>query len=167
LPLRIDACIATEDFVADLKDSNQVPTEAPAKDETADAKKTAPTPKKGTRRKARTPRTRSKQPSISEAAPPTIAPGARKKYSEKERAEKLSEIERQTGRGTSVKDAVKKAGIAEQTYYQWKKVAGEAPQRSELEDLVKLEEENARLKTLLSDRLRKENAELKKRLGLG
>jgi hypothetical protein len=118
LPLRIDACIATEDFVADLKDSNQVPTEAPAKDETADAKKTAPTPKKGTGRKARTPRTRSKQPSISEAAPPTIAPGARKKYSEKERAEKLSEIERQTGRGTSVKDAVKKGyawlgGLAE------------------------------------------------------
>jgi putative transposase len=154
--------------MADPKDgnSNQVPTEAPVKEETPDAKKTAPTPKKGTRRKARAQRTRSKQPSSSEAAPPSIAPASRKKYSEKERAEKLSGIERQTGRGTSVKDAVKKAGIAEQTYYQWKKAAGEAPQRSQFEDLVKLEEENARLKELLADRLRKENAELKKRLEL-
>jgi putative transposase len=31
---------------------------------------------------------------------------------------------------------------------------------------VKLEEENARLKKLLADRLRKENAELRKKLGL-
>ncbi|WP_353646682.1 transposase [Mesorhizobium sp. WSM2239] len=157
--------------MADLKEgnSNQVPTEAPVKEETADAKKKAPTPRKGTGRKVRPQRTKSKssvkQPSLPEATP--IAPATRKRYSERERAEKLGEIERQTGRGTSVKDAVKKAGISEQTYYQWKKAAGEAPHGSQLEDLVKLEEENARLKALLAARLRNENAELKKRLGLG
>jgi len=91
---------------------------------------------------------------------------ARKTYSEQERAQKLGEIENQTGRGASVKDAVKKAGISEQTYYQWKKAAGQAPQSDELKDLVKLEEENTRLKKLLAERFRKENAELRKKLGL-
>ena len=87
-------------------------------------------------------------------------------YPEKERAQKLGEIEKLTGRGETLKDAIKKAGISEQTYYQWKKAAGQAPQSGELKDLVKLEEENTRLKKLLADRLRKENAELKKKLGL-
>ncbi|WP_348524771.1 hypothetical protein [Mesorhizobium huakuii] len=36
----------------------------------------------------------------------------------------------------------------------------------DLRDLVALEEENKRLKNLFADRLRKENAELKKKLGL-
>jgi putative transposase len=66
----------------------------------------------------------------------------------------------------SIKAAVQKAGISEQTYYQWKKAAGQTTQTDELKDLVKLEEENARLKKLLADRLRKENAELRKKLGL-
>jgi putative transposase len=44
---------------------------------------------------------------------------------------------------------------------------GLAPQTDDLKDLVKLEEENARLKKLLADRLRKENVELRKKLGLG
>ena len=98
-------------------------------------------------------------------ASPTVRT-VRKIYSENERAEKLGEIEKQTGRGESTKDAIKKAGISEQTYYQWRKAAGLAPQSDELKDLVKLEEENARLKKLLADRLRKENAELRKKLGL-
>ena len=36
----------------------------------------------------------------------------------------------------------------------------------DLKDLVGLEEENTRLKGLLAERLRKENAELKRKLGL-
>jgi putative transposase len=78
----------------------------------------------------------------------------------------LGEIEKQTGRGESIKAAVKNAGISEQTYYQWKKATGQAPQSDELKDLVKLEEDNVRLKKLLADRLRKENAELRRKLGL-
>ncbi|RWB25295.1 MAG: transcriptional regulator, partial [Mesorhizobium sp.] len=68
--------------------------------------------------------------------------------------------------GESIKAAVQNAGISEQTYYHWKRAAGQTTQSDELKDLVKLEEENARLKKLLADRLRKENAELRKKLGL-
>ncbi|ARM91110.1 transcriptional regulator SyrB protein (plasmid) [Rhizobium sp. CIAT894] len=41
-----------------------------------------------------------------------------------------------------------------------------APALDELEDLIQLEEENKRLRKLLAEKLRQENAELRKRLGL-
>ena len=41
-----------------------------------------------------------------------------------------------------------------------------ASDSGDLKDLIALEEENQRLKKLLAERLRKENAELKKKLGL-
>jgi len=158
--------------MADLKEteSNQAPTEVPVKEQTSDTKKKASKPKRPIKQQGRAVQTRAAKPgkpasSAEAVASPTVRT-ARKIYSEKERAQKLSEIEKQTGRGESTKAAVKKAGISEQTYYQWKKAAGQAPQSDELKDLLKLEEENARLKKLLADRLRKENAELKKKLGL-
>ncbi len=165
--------IVMEYLVADLMEteSNQAPTEVPVKEQTSDTKKKAPRAKKPTGQQGRAVRTRSaKSGKPTAAAEAVVAPAvraARKIYSEPERAQKLGEIEKQTGRGESIRAAVKKAGISEQTYYQWKKVAGTAPQSDELKDLVKLEEENARLKKLLAERLRKENAELKKKLGLG
>ena len=58
------------------------------------------------------------------------------------------------------------AGISEQTYYQWKKAADAAAAPADLNDLLALEEENKQLKRQLADRLRQENAELKKKLGL-
>lgn len=91
----------------------------------------------------------------------------RKVYSEEERAKKLSQIERLLAGGATLKSAVKQAGTSEQTYYQWKKKAAVAvPASDDLKDLLALEEENKRLKALLAERLRAENAELKKRLGL-
>jgi putative transposase len=159
--------------MADLKEteSNPAPTEAPVKEQTSVTKKKASKPKKATRQRGPVVRSRAaksgKQAPSSEAvASPTVRT-ARKIYSERERAQKLGEIEKQTGRGESIKAAVKKAGISEQTYYQWKKAAGQAPQSDELKDLVKLEEDNVRLKKLLADRLRKENAELRRKLGIG
>ncbi|EHK54859.1 transposase [Allomesorhizobium alhagi] len=77
----------------------------------------------------------------------------------------LGQIEKSIGRGESVKNATSRAGISEQTYYQWKKSAAPASDGGDLKGLLALEEENARLKKLLADRLRKENAELKKKLG--
>ena len=159
--------------MANLKETeqSQASTEMPGKEPASDTKKKAPKPKKATGQQERAVRTRAaksgKQAPSSEAAPSLTVRTVRKIYSEKERAQKLGEIEKQTGRGDSIKDAIKKAGISEQTYYQWKKAAGQAPRSDELKDLVKLEEENARLKKLLADRLRKENAELRKKLGLG
>jgi putative transposase len=157
----------------DLKDpeSNPVPTEEPVKQQTPETEKKVSKPKKAKGRQARAARTSTAETSTPASAPEAVASPAvrttRKIYSEKERAQKLGDIENQTGRGSSLKDAVKKAGISEQTYYHWKKAAAQVPQSDELKDLVKLEEENARLKQLLADRLRKENAELRKKLGLG
>jgi putative transposase len=158
--------------MANLKETepNPAATEMPVKEQASDTKKKAPKPKKATGQQGRTARTRAaksgKQAPSSEAAASLTVRTVRKIYSGKERAQKLGEIEKQTGRGDNIKDAIKKAGISEQTYYQWKKAAGQAPGGDELKDLVKLEEENVRLKKLLADRLRKENAELRKKLGL-
>lgn len=90
----------------------------------------------------------------------------RKIYSEKERDHKLAQIENSISGGATHKSAVKQAGISEQTYYHWKKAAAPASDGDDLKDLVALEEENKRLKSLLAERLRKENAELKRKLGL-
>jgi putative transposase len=158
--------------MANLKEAEQGQASADplVKEPTPDTKKKAPKPKKATGQQGRTARTRAaksgKQAPSSDAAASLTVRAVRKIYSEKERAQKLGEIEKQVGRGDSIKDAVKKAGISEQTYYQWKKAAGQTPGGGELKDLVKLEEENDRLKKLLADRLRKENAELRKKLGL-
>jgi putative transposase len=165
--------IAREYLMADPKESepNQAPTEVPAKEQTSENMKKAPKPTKATGPQGHAVLTRSAKSGEPASSPEAVASPAvrtaRKIYSEKERVQKLGEIEKQTGRGESIKAAIKKAGISEQTYYQWKKVAGQVPQRGELKDLVKLEEENAHLKKLLAERLRKENAELRKKLGLG
>ncbi|TIR50601.1 MAG: transposase [Mesorhizobium sp.] len=92
--------------------------------------------------------------------------GPRKVYSEKERAQKLAQIERSISGGATLKSSVQQAGISEQTYYLWKKAAAPASNSDDLKDLIALEEENKRLKSLLAERLRNENAELKRRLGL-
>jgi putative transposase len=106
----------------------------------------------------------------------TTAPAVKpRKYSEQQRTDKLKLIETQTGEGkTTFKDAIKSAGISEQTYYQWKRAAKPVDQRAEtpvlagaeLADLVQLENENQRLRKILADKLRAENTELRKRLGL-
>lgn len=74
--------------------------------------------------------------------------------------QKLAQIEK------SIRNATSRAGISEQTYYQWKKIAAPRSTGDDLKDLLALEAENVRLKKLLAERLRAENAELKKRLGL-
>ncbi|TIO26788.1 transposase [Mesorhizobium sp.] len=94
------------------------------------------------------------------------ARGPRKIYSEKERVQKLAQIEKSISGGATLKSSVRQAGISEQTYYLWKKAAATASDRDDLKDLIALEEENKRLKSLLAERLRNENAELKRRLGL-
>ncbi|WP_349644510.1 hypothetical protein [Rhizobium calliandrae] len=45
-------------------------------------------------------------------------------------------------------------------------VTAPASARDEMADLIKLEEENKRLRKLLAEKLRAENADLRKRLGL-
>ncbi|MGE0282668.1 MAG: transposase [Rhizobiaceae bacterium] len=116
-----------------------------------------------------------KQPAPKTSAKPAaktaetpVAPfrAKRKVYSPVERKQKLSQIEKSIAGGATMKTAVGQAGISEQTYYHWKNAAAPAQDSGDLKDLVALEEENKRLKNMLAERLRKENAELKKRLGL-
>ncbi|MCY1306900.1 hypothetical protein D9M70_567850 [compost metagenome] len=65
-------------------------------------------------------------------------------------------------------------GISEQTYYNWKNslplvgtTAVETVSASdEFAEFVRLETENQRLRKLLSEKLRAENSDLRKRLGL-
>ena len=90
----------------------------------------------------------------------------RKTYSAQERIQKLDQIGKSIDRGASVTHATQQAGVSQQTYYQWKKTAVPASDDGDLKNLIALEEENKRLKSLLAERLRKENAELKKKLGL-
>lgn len=123
-----------------------------------------------TAKKQRSPR----RQKTSEQVKDTTAAKA-KKYSEQERSDKLKLIETEVAqRNSTLKDAIKRAGISEQTYYQWKRAAKPVEQKAatpvpagdELADLVQLEKENQRLRNLLAEKLRTENAELRKRLGL-
>ncbi|MGO7169630.1 transposase [Rhizobium leguminosarum] len=97
-----------------------------------------------------------------------------RKYSSEERQEKLRLIEAELQGGKArLKDAVKSAGITEQTYYVWKRARGSSKppiamdaQDHSLEELLSLEKENTRLRLLLAQKLRHENLELRKKLGL-
>jgi len=134
-----------------------------------DAEVKAPTAKR-----QRSPRP---QKAASEPAQSKTSAAKRRGYSEQEKSKKLRLIETQVGEGGTLKDAIKSAGISEQTYYHWKGAAKPAepkgtkstkpnPAGDELADLVQLEEENQRLRKQLAEKLRAENAELRKRLGL-
>ncbi|MGV1768046.1 transposase [Rhizobium rhizogenes] len=98
-----------------------------------------------------------------------------RRYNKQERSEKLKLIERQVTEGASkLKDAIRSAGISEQTYYNWKRVVGSvilreekpAPIGDKLVDLAKLKQENQRLRKILAEKLHAENIELRKWLGL-
>ncbi|MGH0348834.1 transposase [Sinorhizobium meliloti] len=147
-------------------ESNAGPVGAAA---ATDAEVKAPTAKK-----RRSPRP---QKAASEPAQSKTPAAKRRAYTEQEKSEKLREIATQVSDGSTLKDAIKSAGISEQTYYHWKGAAKPAEQKDttgtkplpagdELADLVQLEEENQRLRKLLAEKLRAENAELRKRLGL-
>jgi putative transposase len=136
-------------------------TEAP------ETKKKLPRTRKAKAEPKPSPRKSGAKPKAQMAEAPTAAVRTgRKIYSEKERASMLGDIEQSIGRGGSIRSAVKQAGISEQTYYHWKKAATPVSESNDLKDLLALEEENKRLKRLLAERLRKENAELRKKLGL-
>ena len=57
---------------------------------------------------------------------------------------------RQAETGTPVREVIRKMGIAEQTFYRWKKLYGGLGP-SELRRLKQLEEENRRLKQMVAE----------------
>lgn len=119
-------------------------------------------------------------PSASKTATVKPASSKSKRHSAAEKHEKLKRIETQVSESIStLKDAIKSVGISEKTYYLWKQAVksvelrkdkpaatGPAATGDELSDLVQLEKENQRLRKVLAEKLRAENAELRKKLGL-
>ncbi|MEO9340884.1 transposase [Mesorhizobium sp. SB112] len=154
-----------EHLMADLKEAEpaQTNTDASTTGGTPVTKKSAPRPKTAKAQPKRAPKTTVAPTHVAAVTPAAIR---RKIYSDKERAQLLGQIEKAVASGSSSKSAIKQAGISEQTYYHWKRSKAPAPANSDLKDLLALEEENIRLKKLLAERLRNENAELKKKLGL-
>ena len=70
----------------------------------------------------------------------------RKRYSE----EKIISILKQHELGTSASDIARRLGIAEQTFYRWKKQYG-GLEPGQARELKQLREENAKLKQVVAD----------------
>ncbi|MBY3599318.1 transposase [Rhizobium bangladeshense] len=137
-------------------------------DSTGNAEVEPPAPKKTSRIKNAT----AAKTSVGSSKP--VKPKTRG-LSDQEKLERIGKIEAEVAGGASLKDAVKSAGVSDQTYYQWKKATAQPPTQvsavsasvdDELAEFIQLEEENRRLRKLLSDKLRAENSALRKRLGI-
>ena len=75
---------------------------------------------------------------------------SRKRYTAEQIIAKLREAEVFLSQGQSVKQASRSIGIAEQTFYRWRKEYG-GMQVSQAKRLKELERENARLRKAVSD----------------
>ena len=74
----------------------------------------------------------------------------RKRYSTEQIVTKLRQAEVELGRGLHVPQVCKKLAISEQTYYRWRKEYG-GLRLDQAKRLKALEQENTRLKRLVSD----------------
>ncbi|WP_235817569.1 transposase [Brucella cytisi] len=115
----------------------------------------------------------SKTVSVQKAASKT-EPATRtvKRYTPAQRASLLAAVEKATSSGSTLKTALQKLEVSEQTYYNWKNATGKAKPAAakgspvnDLQALINLEAENLALRKELANKLRTENAELRKRLG--
>ena len=75
---------------------------------------------------------------------------AQRKYSVEQIIVKLREIELLCNQGKTIAEAVRQAGITEQTYYRWRKDYG-GMNSTDAKRMKELEKENARLKKLVAD----------------
>jgi len=147
-------------------ESLQAPVEAKAQVSAPDGAKKTARPKKAKAPQKQAPARKTSAKPAAVAAPAPATSGKRRIYSDKERAQKLEQIKKLVAGGDSVKNAVTKAAISEQTYYQWLRAATPETESDDLKDLLALEQENKELKKRLAEHLRKENAELKRKLGM-
>jgi putative transposase len=103
-------------------------------------------------------------PKATSAKAPTGKPGKR---GEQDRAGKIKSIETKGTEGASTLNATIKSAGRKKTPKQIEQTAKSSVLAiDEMADLVQLEEENQRLRKILAEKLRAENAELRKRLGL-
>jgi hypothetical protein len=100
-------------------------------------------------------------PAVSEAAIPSPANPA--KPGGRGRGRKPKSVETKVADG---KRTLKGVGRTKRVRPVEQPAKASVPARDEIEDLLQLEEENKRLRKLLADKLRQENTELRRRLGL-
>ncbi len=74
----------------------------------------------------------------------------RKRFSAAEVVNKLREAEVLIAQGQSVAQVCKQIGVADQTYYRWRKEYGSLS-TDQAKQLKELQRQNARLKSLLAD----------------
>ena len=74
----------------------------------------------------------------------------RKRYTPEEIIHKLREAEVLLSQDHTVQEAARQLGIAEQTYYRWRREYG-GMDKSQARRLKELEQENSRLKKLVAD----------------
>lgn len=75
---------------------------------------------------------------------------ARTRHSSEQIIAKLREAEVLLGQGMKMPEVCKRLGVAEQTYYRWRKEYG-GLKVNQAKKLKELEKENARLKRLVAD----------------
>ncbi len=75
---------------------------------------------------------------------------ARKRYTAEQIITKLREAEVELAKGQTTPQVCKKLGIADQTYYRWRKDYG-GLRVDQAKRLKQLEQENARLKRVVAD----------------
>ena len=75
---------------------------------------------------------------------------ARKRYAAEQIITKLREAEMELAKGQTTAEVCRKLGVAEQTYYRWRKEYG-GLRVNQVKHLKALETENARLKKLVAD----------------
>ena len=166
-----------------IADVNQTPTD-PKATETVDSKPKVRTPRnKAEAKPAKVSASSGLKPAQSSKVTTKASKASRvatdastrkvRKYTPAERAAILASIEKATKGGkTTIKAALQHANVGEQTYYNWKNAAEKNKPKvtssasDDLTTLVALEAENISLRKELAAKLRAENAELRKRLGM-
>ena len=74
----------------------------------------------------------------------------KRSYSHEQIINKLREVEINTHSGMSIKEAIRKIGVTDVTYYKWRKQYG-GMKVNQVKKLKELENENLRLKKLVAD----------------
>ncbi|AGB73457.1 MULTISPECIES: hypothetical protein [Rhizobium] len=122
-----------------------------------------PAPKK--QRAPRRPKATAEAAGTTQVGKPAKAPRGRRKRSDQAADTKSQPVEMQVA-DISVKEPIKDTAAKRPAQQSVQKGTTAISARDEMADLLQLEEENKRLRNLLAEKLRAENADLRKRLGL-
>ncbi|MDM9621914.1 hypothetical protein A6U87_20470 [Rhizobium sp. AC44/96] len=136
---------------------------SPAEDEQVSGPVETPTLKK--QRAPRRPRTATAGADSAPVVAAAPVKGKRGRRSKQLDGASISSAEAHPASKIKAKTAAKAPKTVKSTELSAKQFAS-SPVRDEIADLIQLEEENQRLRKLLAEKLRAENADLRKRLGL-